>query len=127
MSRGLVISAPASGSGKTIITLALLRALRRREVAVGSLKVGPDYIDPQFHALASGGQCRDGAADGTGSTADAAAWLGWPVVLVVDVRGQAASAAAVVKGFAEYRLGNSRAANSRAIRLLLTRPRTGSG
>ena len=45
----------------------------------------------------------DGAADGTGSTADAAVWLGWPVVLVVDVRGQAASAAAVVKGFAEYR------------------------
>jgi cobyrinic acid a,c-diamide synthase len=45
----------------------------------------------------------DGAADGTGSTADLAALTGWPVVLVVDVRGQAASAAAVVRGFASHR------------------------
>jgi cobyrinic acid a,c-diamide synthase len=49
----------------------------------------------------------DGAATGdcgaTGSTADAAAWTGWPVVLVVDVRGQGASAAAVVRGFRDHR------------------------
>ena len=45
----------------------------------------------------------DGAVDGTGSTADAAAKLGWPVVLVVDVKGQSASAAAVVEGFARHR------------------------
>ena len=45
----------------------------------------------------------DGAADGTGSTAHVAALGGIPVVLVVDVRGQAASAAAVVHGFASYR------------------------
>jgi cobyrinic acid a,c-diamide synthase len=45
----------------------------------------------------------DGATDGTGSTADLAAMTGWPVVLVVDVRGQAASAAAAVRGFASHR------------------------
>jgi cobyrinic acid a,c-diamide synthase len=45
----------------------------------------------------------DGAADGTGSTADVAAITGWPVVLVVDVRGQAASAAALLRGFAGHR------------------------
>ena len=45
----------------------------------------------------------DGATDNTGSTADLAAMTGWPVVLVVDVRGQAASAAAVVRGFASHR------------------------
>jgi len=45
----------------------------------------------------------DGATDQTGSTADLAALTGWPVVLVVDVRGQAASAAAVVRGFAGHR------------------------
>ena len=51
---GIIIAAPASGSGKTTITLALLRALRRQGRAVGAFKVGPDYIDPMFHARASG-------------------------------------------------------------------------
>lgn len=54
---GLVIAAPASGSGKTTITLGLLRALRTCGVRVGSAKVGPDYIDPKFHAAASGTPC----------------------------------------------------------------------
>ena len=54
MTRGVVIAAPASGSGKTTVTLALLRHLRDRGMQVGSLKVGPDYIDPAFHAAASG-------------------------------------------------------------------------
>jgi cobyrinic acid a,c-diamide synthase len=45
----------------------------------------------------------DGAPDGSGSTADAALATGWPVVLVVDVRGQAASAAAVIHGFKTFR------------------------
>jgi cobyrinic acid a,c-diamide synthase len=136
---GLIVAAPASGSGKTTVTLGLLRRLAADGVRVASLKVGPDYIDPAFHAAAGGGACRnldlwamrpatvgavladvaagrpdlvvvegvmglfDGAADGTGSTADVAAATGWPVVLVVDVRGQAASVAALVRGFASHR------------------------
>jgi cobyrinic acid a,c-diamide synthase len=135
---GLVIAAPASGAGKTMLTLALLRACRRAGLTVRSAKVGPDYIDPAFHAAASGGACInldpwamrpalldslcaqiaadaelflvegvmglfDGARDGSGSTADLAAMLGLPVVLVVDVRGQGASVAAVVQGFRDHR------------------------
>jgi cobyrinic acid a,c-diamide synthase len=54
---GLIIAAPASGSGKTVVTLALLRALRTAGVAAVSFKAGPDYIDPTFHARASGRRC----------------------------------------------------------------------
>lgn len=54
---GLLIAAPHSGAGKTTVTLGLLRALRRAGVAVRSAKAGPDYIDPAFHAAASGGPC----------------------------------------------------------------------
>ena len=52
-----MVAAPASGSGKTMITLGLLRALKNRGVRVASAKVGPDYIDPQFHQAASGQPC----------------------------------------------------------------------
>jgi cobyrinic acid a,c-diamide synthase len=52
--RGLIVSAPRSGSGKTVITLALLAALRRRGMAVRAAKTGPDYIDAGFHAAATG-------------------------------------------------------------------------
>jgi cobyrinic acid a,c-diamide synthase len=135
---GLLIAAPASGSGKTVVTLGLLRALAAAGTAVQPCKVGPDYIDPAFHAAAAGRpSCNldpwamrpatlaalvdrlgrgaalvlgegvmglfDGAADGSGSTADLAAATGWPVVLVLDVRGQGASAAAVLAGFARHR------------------------
>ena len=136
--RGLVIAAPASGAGKTLVTLGLLRALARAGRRVSSAKVGPDYIDPRYHAAASGHPCVtldcwamrqdlvtdlaaglgdgtevaliegvmglfDGTDAGEGSTADLAALLGLPVLLVVDARAQAQSAAALVKGFAEYR------------------------
>ena len=140
---GLVIAAPASGSGKTTVTLALLRLFRDRGVRAAACKVGPDYIDAAFHAAASGRPCLnldpwamrretlamlmtmasrdaellliegvmglfDGAAPAeaggsAGSTADLAALCGWPVVLVVDASGQGASAAAVVRGFRDFR------------------------
>jgi cobyrinic acid a,c-diamide synthase len=134
----VVVAAPRTGSGKTVVTLALLRALRRRGLAVAAAKVGPDFIDPAFHAAATGRATAnldpwgmrlatlaatldrtaadadlvvvegvmglfDAAADGTGSTADLAALLDVPVVLVVDAAGQGASVAAVVEGFARFR------------------------
>jgi cobyrinic acid a,c-diamide synthase len=52
--RGLIVAAPRSGSGKTTVTLGLLAAFKRRGIAVGAGKAGPDYIDPAFHAAASG-------------------------------------------------------------------------
>ena len=52
--RGLVIAAPASGSGKTLLTLALLRALKNNGLAVAGAKSGPDYIDPKVHEAACG-------------------------------------------------------------------------
>jgi cobyrinic acid a,c-diamide synthase len=135
---GIVIAAPSSGSGKTLVTLGLIRALVRRGLRVASAKVGPDYIDPAYHSLAGSRACEtldgwamrestrdgvlarlsenadavvcegvmglfDGATGGGGSSADIAAWTGWPVVLVVDVRGMAASVAALVQGFASHR------------------------
>ncbi|WP_179379606.1 cobyrinate a,c-diamide synthase [Jannaschia marina] len=54
---GLILAAPASGSGKTTVTLGLLRALRNRGMAVRGAKSGPDYIDPRFHAAACGRSC----------------------------------------------------------------------
>lgn len=138
---GVIIAAPASGSGKTVLTLGLLRHLADRGLVVSAAKVGPDYIDPAFHAAAGGTACLnldawamrperiaanldslgdgegmvvcegvmglfDGATvrpgENSGSTADIARLTGWPVVLVVDASAQAASAAAVVRGFATH-------------------------
>lgn len=52
--RGLLIAAPRSGSGKTMLTLGLLRAFRQRGLRILGTKCGPDYIDPAFHAAATG-------------------------------------------------------------------------
>jgi len=136
--RGLIVSAPRSGSGKTTVTLALLAALARRGTAVRAAKAGPDYIDSAFHAAATGTQgfnldswamppslidtlaaeaAREaellvvegvmglfdgipGAPGRFGATADLAARLRLPVLLVLDVSGQSQSAAAVARGFA---------------------------
>ncbi len=138
---GLIVAAPASGTGKTTLTLGLLAALRARGLAVQPFKSGPDYIDPAFHTAAAGrvsvnldtwamGKDQllglthaaigadliitegsmglyDGVAQagafGTGASADLAVLMGWPVVLVLDVGGQAQSAAAVALGFAAMR------------------------
>ena len=138
--KGLVISAPASGSGKTTVTLGLIAALRARGLSVQPYKSGPDYIDPAFHhaaagrpsynldswamsraqiahliaagegdiALAEGSMgLFDGVAQpggcGNGASADIAALTGWPVLLVMDCKGQAQSAAAVALGFRQMR------------------------
>ena len=45
----VMIAAPKSGSGKTMITCALLQSLKNRDRHVVSFKCGPDYIDPMFH------------------------------------------------------------------------------
>lgn len=138
--RGLMISAPSSGTGKTTVMLGLLRALAEDGMQVQPFKSGPDYIDPAFHRAASGrasfnldtwamapdlldaiaAQAEgaeicvaegsmglyDGVAtrgqSGFGSSAETAQRLGWPVVLVVDVSGQAQSAAAAALGFQAY-------------------------
>ena len=55
--RGLILAAPASGAGKTTVTLGLLRLLARQGHDVRSAKAGPDYIDPRFHAAATGAPC----------------------------------------------------------------------
>ncbi|WP_426236005.1 cobyrinate a,c-diamide synthase [Pararhizobium sp. DWP1-1-3] len=54
---GLLIAAPSSGSGKTTVTLGVMRALRNRGIPLAPGKAGPDYIDPAFHTAASGKIC----------------------------------------------------------------------
>ncbi|MCP4397384.1 MAG: cobyrinate a,c-diamide synthase [bacterium] len=55
----LLIAAPASGNGKTTMSMGILRALRRRGLDVCGYKVGPDYIDPAFLTAAAGKAARN--------------------------------------------------------------------
>jgi cobyrinic acid a,c-diamide synthase len=137
----LVVAGTHSGVGKTTVATGLMSALSRRGVAVASAKVGPDFIDPGYHSLATGRPARnldawicgrssvaplaaraaaladvlvvegvmglfDGAAfeaDGAlGSTAEVAALLDAPVVLVVDASAMSTSVAALVHGYASF-------------------------
>jgi cobyrinic acid a,c-diamide synthase len=136
----LMVAGTHSGVGKTTVATGLMAAFRRRGVAVAAAKVGPDYIDPSYHALATGRPGRnldpwlcgtdviaplagraaegcellvvegvmgmfDGAEDPDGpsaSTAQVAALLDAPVVLVVDASAMSRSVAALVHGFATF-------------------------
>jgi cobyrinic acid a,c-diamide synthase len=155
MTRGLMIAAPRSGSGKTTAMLGLLRAFRRRGVEVVGLKSGPDYIDPAFHAAASGREgvnldswamapplllalaaqaaetcalalCEAsmGLFDGvpaergrSGASADVAAALGLPVLLVIDASGQAQSAALPERHLGLVQAGETEALEARLGRI----------
>jgi len=142
----VVIGAPSSGSGKTTVATGLIGALRRAGHRVAPFKVGPDFIDPGYHALAAGRPGRNldpvlvgedligplyrhgsahadiaviegvmGLFDGRideqfasparGSTGQVAQLLDAPVVLVVDVRGQSQTIAAVLHGFSTFLRG----------------------
>ncbi len=57
--RGLVLAAPSTGSGKTMLALALIHLLKRRGFNISPLKVGPDYIDSAFLEFAAGRPCRN--------------------------------------------------------------------
>ena len=55
----ILLTAPASGSGKTLITCGILQALVNRGMKVASFKCGPDYIDPMFHGRVIGTRSRN--------------------------------------------------------------------
>jgi cobyrinic acid a,c-diamide synthase len=83
--RAIIVGAPRSGSGKTSVTIGLLRALQRRGIKVRGAKSGPDYIDPGFHAAATG---EDGV--------NLDSWAMPPGLLAGLAAGQAAGADAMV-------------------------------
>ena len=140
MKSQLVVGAASSGSGKTTFNMGLLRVLSKRGLRVQPYKCGPDYIDTQFHSLASGqtsvnldtwlgskehvqslyrsyGNEADvcvvegvmGLYDGhnrmEGSSAEIAALLDIPVLLLVNARSTAYSVAPLIQGFAHFSLG----------------------
>jgi cobyrinic acid a,c-diamide synthase len=132
-----LIAAPSSDSGKTTVTLGLLKALTNRGLKVQPFKCGPDYIDPILHKkacdnnsinldtyMASSGHVKnlydkylqhndvaivegvmglfDGADKMKGSSAEIAILLNIPVILVINAKAMAYSAAALIHGFKSF-------------------------
>ena len=135
----IVIAGTHSGVGKTTVASGMMAALAKRGLRVAPFKVGPDFIDPSYHALATGRPGRNldaflsgpdlirplfahgargadvaviegvmGLFDGKGgggelaSTAHVAKLLDAPVILIVDARAMARSAAAMVHGYKTF-------------------------
>ncbi len=136
----VVVAGTHSGVGKTTVATGLMAAWRKRGLRVGAAKVGPDYIDPGYHAMATSrpgrnldawmcgpeaipplaGRAGDGCdvlvvegvmglfdgaddpAGPSGSTAQVAALLDAPVVLVVDASSMSRSVAALVHGYTSF-------------------------
>ena len=131
-----LLAATNSGCGKTTLTIGILRALHRKGIAVRPFKCGPDYIDTQYHRMASGVESvnldarfttaehlrevfsrysRDvnvvegvmGLFDGYdrhhGSSAEIASILGIPVIIIINARSLAYSAAGIIHGFKTLR------------------------
>ncbi len=136
--KGVVIAGAGSGGGKTSIATGLMSRLSRR-MKVQPFKVGPDFIDPMYHTVATGRRSRNldtymvpeekvrgvvgssskgadlcivegvrGLYEGLSgtsdrcSTAEMAKILGFPVVLVMDVRSLTRSAAAMINGLVNF-------------------------
>ena len=132
----LMFAATTSGTGKTTICCGIQRAFRNRKMKVQPFKVGPDYIDTEYHFVASGEKSRNldefmlpkeeiqylfaksaekadiniiegvmGLYDGLGASSDfcssasMAKILDCPVILIIDGKAMAASAAALVLGY----------------------------
>ncbi len=135
----IMIAGTHSGVGKTTITTAIMAALAKKGFNVQPYKVGPDYIDPTYHTVATAKRSRNldtwmlgeetvyrlftgsaaasdiaviegvmGLFDGSsatgdeGSSARVAKLLKCPVLLIVDVKSMARSAAALVSGFVNF-------------------------
>jgi len=132
-----LISAASSGSGKTTVTLGLLRALKNKNIKCQPFKCGPDYIDTKFHDIASGRKSINldlflsspkhvttlfdkysskadvsviegvmGLFDGydkmKGSSAQIAELLDTPVILVLNAKSMAYSAAPLLYGYKNF-------------------------
>ncbi len=134
-----IVAGTNSGVGKTTVTLSLISALKQLGFSVQPFKVGPDFIDPGYHTIASGNtsvnldswmlskeynihnfhiNSKDkdiaivegvmGFYDGFsttedfGSSAEISKILKLPVILIVNGKSLARSAAAIVLGFEKF-------------------------